>query len=136
MRMPITSRREIQRLVRRSTVGVLVCALLVAYVVATGSAAIVPAASLLLLSGACFAMLLVFSWRLYHSHFSWLVWALPGTALITVVFFAFVVPPVRDGFVSPPFALLVLWAFAGGGFFGTLVILRKRIHLWLLTDGP
>ena len=133
MRMPTAAREEVEGLLHRSMGGLLVCALSGVFLAAIGNSAIALGASTLFFSGVCLAALLALSWRHYHPHLSWLIWAAPGPALVAAAFSALVVPAVRTGVVSIPVALLAVGACVGGGFFGTLVIFGKRIKQWLAT---
>src|SRR6266568_9043260 len=105
MRMPAEDRQEVTGLLQRSIGALLVSVLLSVLFLANPGTSLLVGAGALLLSGVFFAALLVFSWRHYHPHWSWLIWAVPGPALIMSVFQLLVFPLVSTGVISVLLAL-------------------------------
>jgi len=105
-----------------------VSVLLAIVFLANAGTSLVVGGGALLLSGVFFAALLVFSWRHYDPHWSWLIWTVPGPALIMSVFQLLVFPLVSTGVISVLLALAGVLGCAGAGFFGALFALRG--HVW------
>ena len=133
MRMPPTARREVQGLLQRAPLVALGCLLLAAAALAMGGSAIGFGAGTMCLAGAVGALLLVFSWRHYQPHWSWLLWAVPTPAILAVAFEVTVAPVVSSGEVSIVSGIWVLLGCGGLGFFGSLFLLRGHIQRWLGT---
>ncbi len=133
MRMPTAARRVVESLLQRSIVGVLLCALygVASFLIDDGAAIVVGAGALFFAVGGLCAALLIFSWRHYHPYWSWLIWAVPGPALIVGLFEAFASPLVASGHVSVLAAMLAVTACVGCGLFGALVVLRRHIKRWV-----
>lgn len=132
MRMPAAARQEVENLLKRSIIGALLCALFGVYSLARdGGATIIVGAGSLFLAGVLCAGLLIFSWRHCHPYLSWLIWAVPGAALVVGIFEGLVAPTVWTGQVSVLSALGVV-AWAGAGFFGALFVFRVHVRRWLM----
>jgi hypothetical protein len=83
------------------------------------------------LAGVVGAGLLLVSWRYYQPYWSWLIWAVPGPAILVVAFELTVAPLVITGAVSVLSAIWVAGGFGGVGFFGALFLLRRFVERWL-----
>jgi hypothetical protein len=130
MRMPRTAYREVDDLLQRCLPLALTCvALTVAVLVREGSVLLAGAVAVLFAGAVCGA-LLILSWRYYHPWFSWLLWAVPGALLTSVVFEFTLGPPLVSGAVSVVSAFFVLVGCGGLGFFGLLFILRGSVKRW------
>ena len=131
MRASTDPRAEIQRICATGPLGLVFSALLV-----LASAYFVPwpyilsGALLVVPNGALMLALVVLSWRYYHFWLSWLIWVVPGTALVGVAAVQAIFPAVRLGLVSPAAAMAIAWGFAGVGFFLAVLVFRRHIRKW------
>jgi len=135
MRMPAADQKEVAELLQRSVAGLLLCAAFGVAFLVKGGVALITGGGALLLSGVFFAGLVVYSWRHYHPYWSWLIWAVPGPALVISAFQLFIVPSHLTGEISVVVGLLGLFGCAGLGYFGALFTLRGYVWRSLNSDG-
>ena len=124
-------RSEVKQVCTSAPLGLAASALLV-----LGSAFLVPApymlaGALLLVPNAALVLgLVVISWRYYNFWFSWLIWAVPGAAVVGIGIAQALLPPIATEFVSPAAAIAAAVGLAGLGFFLSVLVFRRHIRKW------
>jgi hypothetical protein len=133
MRMPVSVRREVRDLLQRTPYIAGFCFLLSVLTFTRGASAVALGAGAMLLAGVICAALLIFSWRQYRPFLSWLIWAVPGTLLVAIVFTSTLAPAVSTGLIPVLSSIFAVLGCGGLGFFGSLLLLRSRVERWLLA---
>ena len=131
--MLASDRREVVGFLQRCPWAALACLLMGGFALFTTGAAIAFGAIVMLLAGIVGAGLLLLSWRHYHPYWSWLIWAVPGPAILVLAFQLTVAPLVTTGDISVLSGIYAMGGFGGVGFFGALFALRRRVQRWLAT---
>ena len=130
MSTPTSLRRALDELSQRSPIIALFCLVVSFAVLANGGSVILPGAGALFLVGVLCAALLIYSWWHYRPLLSWLIWAVPGAVLAAGVLEFALRPPFVAGFISILSVFGALFGCGGLGFFGSLLLLRRRLAQW------
>jgi len=127
------ARREALEFLERCPWAALLSAVFGAIALFNAGAVIAFGSAVMFLAGTLGAGLLLLSWRYHHPYWSWLIWAVPGPAILVVAFELTLAPVLFTGAVS---VLTGIWAaagFGGLGFFGSLFALSRFVQRWLAT---
>ena len=133
MRMPVSVRREVRELLQRTPYIAGFSFLLSVLAFAREASAVALGAGSMLLAGVICAVLLIISWRHYRPLLSWLIWAVPGTLLVAIVFTSTLAPAVSAGLIPVLSSILAVLGCGGLGFSGSLLLLRARVERSLLA---
>jgi hypothetical protein len=126
-----SARREALEFLERCPWVALASGVFGAIALFNAGAVIAFGSAVMFLAGTLGAGLLLLSWRYHHPHWSWLIWAIPGPAILVVAFELTLVPLLITGVVSVITGIWAAGGFGGLGFFGSLFALRGFVQRWL-----